>query len=124
MQIKKCYLKAVNSKDDKCGVLIDTAQGELWFNGFANERTKQLNKEETVWLWLYQSRNGDKVYNNFKLPSIDQLFAMMNVDDKKISPQTPQNGSVSTPTAQNVPTPQPTQITPTEDEINEIAKNW
>lgn len=76
MHYKVVTIRGLNLSKDKptCGILIDTKQGELWFNAFRTPRMEQLNKGETIAVWLYQEEYQGKMMNKFKLPSIDHLL--------------------------------------------------
>lgn len=79
MHLKKIDIKGVNNPKDKktCGILIQSKSGEdMWVNGWQSHRTQQLNKGESIYVFLYQEEYKGKNYWKFKLPSIDHLLAM------------------------------------------------
>lgn len=111
MQYKVVTIKGLNLTKDKptCGILIDTAKGELWFNGWRTPRMEQLNKGETITVWLYQEEYNGAMQNKFKLPSIDHLLQQM----------TQQMGW--TPSEKAAPVaPKPVAAKPPVDDTNDI----
>lgn len=96
MQLRLVTLKGINNPKDKktCGILIDTARGEEWVNGWQSARTQALNKGETIKVWLYEEEYQGKKYLKFKLPSLDALMATGGED--RSAQQTAQafNGTV------------------------------
>lgn len=80
MQYKVVTIKGLNLTKEKptCGILIETARGELWFNAFRTPRMEQLNKGETIGVWLYEEEYNGKKQNKFKLPSIDHLVQQIS----------------------------------------------
>jgi len=84
MQLRTVTLKGINNPKDKstCGILVDTARGEEWANGWQSERTQALNKGETIQVHLYEEEYDGKMWLKFKLPSIDAL--MCPKDDKEV----------------------------------------
>lgn len=94
MKLVTKEIKGINLKDKTVGILIDSNNGEQWVNGFRTARTDQLNKGETIQLWVYQEEYQGKMYTKFRLPSLDHIicsnkvqqelesnFAEVNVDE-------------------------------------------
>lgn len=119
MQYKVVVIKGLNIKKDSvnCGILIETKNGEEWFNSFKTPRIEQLNKGEEVALWLYREEYNGEMRNRFKLPSIDHLMQQMSwprTDEKQESEPAKTQPGVYTRT------PSPVAAKPPVDDTNDI----
>lgn len=84
MQLIKTEIKGLNFNKEKntFGLLVSLNEKETWLNGWASSRTSELNKGETVYLWVFEEEYNGKTYLKFRLPSIDFLLGRDGEDKK------------------------------------------